>query len=264
MVGLILQAREIHPAMGLRAIYNAFQPEFIGRDAFISIGLKYGFRTKVFKNQAKTTFSSPYSRYRNLLINKQLTNINQLWTSDITYFEVNNLFYYIVLIMDVYSRLIVGYAVADNMKATNNVLALEMAFKTRQTTNFQGKLIHHSDRGGQYVSNQYVALLEKANIQISMCNQVYENAHIERVNGTIKNQYLIHRNITNENQLKVELKRAVHTYNNLRPHSALNNLTPLAFEQHIKELDESKRPNLTIWTDNQSKFTDPNQCLVQF
>lgn len=264
MVGLILQAREIHPAMGLRTIYNAFQPESIGRDAFISIGLKYGFRTKVFKNQAKTTFSSPYSRYHNLLINKQLTNINQLWTSDITYFEVNDLFYYLVLIMDVYSRLIVGYAVADNMKAINNVLALDMAFKTRQTTNFQGKLIHHSDRGGQYVSNQYVALLEKANIQISMCNQVYENAHIERVNGTIKNQYLIHRNITNENQLKVELKRAVYTYNNLRPHSALNNLTPLAFEQHIKELDESKRPNLTIWTDNQSKFIDPNQCLVQF
>ena len=264
MVGLILQAREIHPAMGLRTIYNAYQPESIGRDAFISIGLKYGFRTKVFRNQTKTTFSSPYSRYCNLLINKILTNINQLWTSDITYFEVNGEFFYIVFIMDVYSRLIVGYAVADNMKAINNVQALEMALKVRKTTDFQGKLIHHSDRGGQYVSNQYVGLLQKANIQISMCNQVYENTHIERVNGTIKNQYLCHWNITNEQQLKIALKRAVETYNNLRPHSALNNLTPKTFEQHIKELEGSKRPKLTIWCDNSTKFTNPNQCLLQF
>ena len=264
ILGLILQAREIHPAMGLRTIYNTYQPESIGRDAFIGIGLKYGFRTKIFKSRTKTTFASPYSRYKNLLGNKKLDNLNQLWTSDITYFEVNGRFFYIVFIMDVYSRLIVGYSVADNMKATNNVSALEMAFKKRKITNFKGKLTHHSDRGGQYISSEYISLLQEANIQISMCNHVYENAHIERVNGTIKNQYLIHWNITTEQQLQKELKRAVDTYNNLRPHSALNNLTPKAFEQHIKELNGSERPKLMIWTDNQAKFTDPNQCLLQF
>jgi putative transposase len=264
LVGLMLQIREIHPAMGLRTMYEFYKPESVGRDAFVSIGLKYGFRTKIFKNQTKTTFSSPYSRYRNLLINKTLTNINQLWTSDITYFQVGDSFYYIVFIMDVYSRLIIGYTVANNMKAINNVMALEMAFKTRKQSDFKNQLIHHSDRGGQYISNQYVEMLNNANIQISMCNQVYENAHIERVNGTIKNQYLIHRNITNEQQLQKELKRSVDTYNNNRPHSALNNLTPRAFEQHIKELDESKRLKMAIWTDNQSKLTDSNQCLLQF
>lgn len=264
LVGLILQIREMHPAMGLRTMYDFYQPESVGRDTFVSIGLKYGFRTKIFKNQAKTTFSSPYSRYSNLLIDKVLSNTNQLWTSDITYFEVDGKFYYIVFIMDVYSRLIIGYTVADNMKATNNVIALMMAFKTRKQSDFNSQLIHHSDRGGQYISNLYITMLEKAKIQISMCNQVYENAHIERVNGTIKNQYLIYRNITTEQQLQKELKRAVDTYNNDRPHSALSNLTPRAFEQHIKELDDTKRPKLTIWTDNQSKFTDPNQCLIQF
>lgn len=147
MLGLILQAREIHPAMGLRTVYNAYQPESIGRDAFIGIGLKYGFRTKIFKNQTRTTFTSPYSRYRNLLENKRIDSINQLWTSDITYFEVNGQFFYIVFIMDVYSRLIVGYSVADNMKATNNVIALERAFKKRKATNFEGKLIHHRAGG---------------------------------------------------------------------------------------------------------------------
>jgi putative transposase len=150
-----------------------------------------------------------------------VTHVNQVWASDITYFEVNDAFFYIVFIMDVYSRRIVGYAVADNMRATNNVEALTMALKVRKISDFQGKLIHHSDRGGQYVSHHYVELLQKAKIQISMCHQVYENAHIERVNGTIKNQYLCHWNITNESQLRTSLKRAVDTYNNHRPHSAI-------------------------------------------
>jgi putative transposase len=254
----------MHPAMGLRTMYEFYKPESIGRDAFISIGLKFGFRTKVFKNKAKTTFSSPYSRYRNLLVDKKLNNINQLWTSDITYFDVLGTFFYIVFIMDIYSRKIIGYSVADNMRATNNIAALKYAFKTRQKNDFRHQLIHHSDRGGQYISDEYVGLLMNANIQISMCNEVYENAHIERVNGTIKNQYLIHRNITNFHELTKELKKAVYTYNNERPHSALGNITPSAFEQHIKELDESKRPFLPIWTCDLSKNLNPNQCIIQF
>ncbi len=84
IVGLILQIREIHPAMGLRTMYEFYQPQDIGRDAFVSIGLTSGFRVKAFKNQIKTTFSSPYSRYKNLLVGKVLTNINQVWTSDLT------------------------------------------------------------------------------------------------------------------------------------------------------------------------------------
>ncbi len=89
IVGLMLDIREIHPAMGLRTMYELYQPESVGRDAFISIGLKYGFRTKLFRNKTRTTFSSPYSRYRNLLTNKTLYGTDQLWTSDITYFDLN-------------------------------------------------------------------------------------------------------------------------------------------------------------------------------
>jgi putative transposase len=264
LVGLMLQIREIHPAMGLRTMYDLYQPESVGRDAFIRIGLKYGFQTKVFRNKTRTTFSSPYSRYRNLLNDKTLNGINQLWTSDITYFDLNGQFFYIVLIMDVYSRRIIGHSVADHMRATNNMQALQMAFATRKTTDFRHGLIHHSDRGGQYVSDGYVGLLEAANVCISMCNQVYENAHIERVNGTIKNQYLIHRQINSLEQLERELDRAVCTYNTLRPHSALGNLAPCAFEQQIKELEASKRPRLTIWTCDQLNYSNPNQCFIQF
>jgi putative transposase len=263
-IGFIMQIREIHPAMGLRTMYEYYSPEGIGRDAFISIGIYYGFRTKVFRNLTRTTFSSPYSRYKNLLVDKKLNNINQLWTSDLTYFKVGETFYYIVFIMDVYSRVIVGYSVADNMRAENNVIALKMAFKYRNCTKFNYQLTHHSDRGGQYISEQYIALLNDAQIQISMCNEVYENAHIERVNGIIKNIYLQYWNIANFGQLQKQLKKAVDTYNNCKPHSAIGDKTPWAFEQYIKELNDENKPKLSIWTCDLSKKQNPNQCLIQF
>ena len=189
IVGQILQIREIHPGMGLRTIYEILKPKGLGRDAFVSIGIHYGFRLIAYKNPVRTTFSSPFSRFKNLLVDVKLNNINQLWTSDITYFNVGEKVYYITLIMDVYSRKIIGYTVADNMRAENNCEALKMAFKVRKQNKFT-ELIHHSDRGGQYISNDYVEMLNNAKIKISMCNEVHENAHIERVNGTVKNQYL--------------------------------------------------------------------------
>jgi putative transposase len=149
VVGAILEIRELHPGMGLRTIYETLQPVGLGRDAFISIGIAYGFRLITYKNATKTTFSSPYSRYKNLLIDRQLDDINQLWTSDITYYKINETCYYIVMIMDVYSRKIIGYSVADNMRAENNCNALQIAFSVRKKKHFLD-LIHHSDRGGLY------------------------------------------------------------------------------------------------------------------
>ena len=97
-----------------------------------------------------------------------------------------------------------------------------------------------------------------------MCNEVYENAHIERVNGTIKNMYLEHWNISTFEQLQKQLKRAVDTYNNSKPHSAIGDRTPVAFEQYIKELNDENKPKLPIWTCDLSKKQNPNQCIIQF
>ncbi len=263
IVGLILEIREIHPDMGLRTMYEFYRPDGIGRDAFISIGIYYGFRVITFRNSTRTTYSSPFSRYKNLLVDKILTDIDQLWTSDITYFDIDKTFYYIVFIMDVYSRKIVGYSVAENMRAENNCIALEMAFKVRKKKVFEN-LIHHSDRGGQYISDDYVKLLTDAKIQISMCDNVLENSHIERVNGIIKNKYLRHWKITNFQELKASVKRAVNTYNQFKPHSSIGNIPPDSFEQEIKELKESERLRLPIWTHKLTKNIDPNQCIIQF
>lgn len=263
IVGIIMQIREVHPGMGLRAIYELNRPGDVGRDAFISIGMRFGFRLIAFKNPIRTTFSSPFSRYKNLLVDKKLNNINQLWTSDITYFSIGDTHYYIVLIMDVYSRKIIGYSAADNMRAENNCIALNMAFKTRKQNVFI-ELIHHSDRGGQYISDAYVAMLVDSKIKISMCNEVHENAHIERVNGTIKNQYLRYWKITEFKDLEIRLKNTIDAYNNERQHASLNKKSPDSFEQYIKELKVDQRPQLPIWTCNETKSINPNQCIMQF
>ena len=97
------QVREIHPGMGLRTMYEMLQPEGIGRDGFVALGLQEGFRLKSIEKQTRTTYSTKSNRYRNLLGNVEFDGINQLWSSDITYLYCLDQFFYIVLIMDVFS-----------------------------------------------------------------------------------------------------------------------------------------------------------------
>ena len=246
--------------MGLRSIYETYQPEGIGRDAFIALGLTNGFRLRAVHKTVRTTFSVKSSRYRNLLQGKVFTDVNQVWTSDITYFKIGEDTYYIVFIMDVYSRRIIGYSVADNMRAEQNIRALQMALDLRGIDNYDQKLIHHSDKGSQYISNDYTDLLSNFGIQISMCNIVYENAHIERVNGIIKNQYLYRWEINNFNQLRKKLRDAVWAYNFEKPHGSLGKLTPVEFEESIKELVVEQRKELVIYTHKQN---DDNSSAFQ-
>jgi len=246
--------------MGLRTIYETYQIEGIGRDAFISLGLRNGFRLRAVHKTVRTTFSVKSNRYRNLLEGKVFTDVNQVWSSDITYFKIGEATYYIVFIMDVYSRRIVGYSVADNMRAEQNIRALQMALDLRGIDSYDQKLIHHSDKGSQYISNDYTDLLNNFGIQISMCDIVYENAHIERVNGIIKNQYLYRWEITTFNQLCKKLEDAVWAYNFEKPHRSLGKLTPVEFEESIKELVVEQRKELVIYTHKQN---DDNSSAIQ-
>ena len=204
-IGMMVQTREIHPGMGLRTMYDMLQPGGIGGDGFVALGLAEGFRLKNVEKQTRTTYSIKSNRYWNLLGDVEFTGINQVWSSDITYFFCLGKFFYIVFIMDVYSRRIVGYSIADNMRAENNITALQMALKLRGINDYNKALIHHSDKGTQYASDDYTTLLEAYGIQISMCNEVYENTHIERVNDTIKNQYLKRMEINNTKEMEKKL-----------------------------------------------------------
>lgn len=242
------QVREIHPGMGLRTMYEMLQPEGIGRDAFVAIGLQEGFRLKSVEKQTRTTYSVKSRRYGNLLGGVEFNAINQLWSSDITYLYCLDQFFYIVLIMDVYSRRIVGYHLADNMRAENNLEALQMALELRGIENYHQSLIHHSDKGAQYASDVYTETLGRYEIRISMCDEVYENTHIERVNDTIKNQYLARMEINNKRQLQAKLDETIKTYNETRPHQSLHKMSPIEYENYLLKIPEDKRSKMTIYT----------------
>jgi len=262
-IRLMDATREIHPGMGLRTMYDMLSPEGIGRDNFIALGLKEGFRLQTKEKETRTTYSVKSHCYSNLLAGRKFTDVNQVWSSDITYFHCAGQFYYIFLIMDVYSRRIVGYSLADNMRAENNVAALNMALNLRGIADYKQQLIHHSDMGSQYAADVYTQTLETYGIRISMCEEVYENTHIERINGTIKNQYLERMNIKSYEDLKRELNRVIDTYNNKRPHQNLHKMTPFEYEQFLKQLPNEKREKMEIYTIKKDiNYADPNQLMT--
>lgn len=242
------QVREIHPGMGLRTMYEMLQPDGIGRDAFVALGLQEGFRLKSVEKQTRTTYSTKSNRYGNLLGDVEFDGINQVWSSDITYLYCLDQFFYIVLIMDVYSRRLIGYNIADNMRAENNLKALQMALKLRGIENYYKSLVHHSDKGTQYASDAYTETLDKYEIKISMCNEVYENTHIERVNDTIKNQYMYRKEINNKRQLETQLNETIKAYNESRPHQSLSKMSPIEYENYLLKVPVDKRSKMKIYT----------------
>jgi transposase InsO family protein len=253
-IGMMEQTRDIHPGMGLRTMYEVLEPAGIGRDSFMALGAAAGYRLQSLEKQTRTTFSVKTNRYTNLLAGMAFSGRDQLWSSDITYFHCLGQFFYLVFIMDVYTRRIVGYSVAENMRAENNVAALRMALKCRGVNDYGGTLIHHSDKGGQYAADAYTQMLDSYGIRISMCNEVYENTHIERVNSTIKNQYLSRWSISSKKQLAARLRDAVNAYNTTRPHEAIGKMPPVVYEQKLESIPKEKRTKMKIFT--LSKYQD--------
>jgi len=247
------EIRMVHPKMGARKMYEMLIPEHIGRDKFESLLLQNGYRVCYSPNYIRTTYSVKCYQYINLIKGIELTGVNHVWQSDITYIWVSNKFYYLVFIIDVYSRRIIGYNASNSLEATSNIKALEMAFCKRGREKYKG-LIHHSDRGSQYASDAYTNLLKLKGCEISMCDVAYENAYAERVNGIIKNEYLRCKNITNFCALEKELDCAVNAYNYGRPHlSLVNKLSPANFEKYVLSLNAEERPKVKLYTDGQKQ-----------
>lgn len=232
----------------------------MGRDKFCEILMDLGYGVKKIKNYKKTTISGNYY-YPNLIEGMIVSRPNQLIQTDITYYEVNDKFYYIVFIIDVYTREILGYNVGDNLRAESNVKALKMALKKISKKECK-TMIHHSDRGSQYTSNMYVNILIKNGIEISMGLKAQDNAYAERINGTIKNEYLKHRIINNYNDLIRETKRAVNHYNKKRKHLAFkNNKSPIEFKESLLDLLTQKRQKVIIYAERNYKIKEVSNFL---
>ena len=241
---IVDQVRKDHPGMALRDLYHVIQPATIGRDRFelyfkhkgYSVGIKRSFR--------RTTDSTGVVRFPNLIVDKKLTGVNQVWVSDITYYRIKEKFYYLTFIMDLYSRKIVGHSCSRTLLTTHTtIVALKKAMKNRKF-NVIPDLIIHSDGGGQYYSNDFRRLTKDAKMINSMGKTAYENPHAERVNGIIKNNYIRHYGPKNFIDLIKMSNKAVQMYNTEKPHRALNKLSPVQFENSINEkIKSSKRTN---------------------
>lgn len=227
---IIVQLREQHPTMGCRDMYYKLQPQTMGRDAFECFCKEENLMVARYKNWRRTTDSSGVIRFDNLTNSLQLNAINQLWQSDITYFELNNKFYYLTFIIDAFSRRIVGHHTSMSLSTeTTRLPALKMAIALRSPASLQ-ELIFHSDGGGQYYDKEFLKLTTLHQIKNSMCEYAWQNGKAERINGIIKNNYLIHRDIKNFEQLKKEVDRSVHLYNTDKPHIELKRKAPIMFE----------------------------------
>lgn len=243
---LIIQAdklRKEHPGCGVEKMYDIIKPSFIGRDRFIEVFMQLGYRIKRKKNYMRTTYASKRF-YPNLIKGLVMNRPSELWQSDITYIHVGERFYYATFIIDVYTRKIVGYNVSIHMRASANVSALKMALRYNKAPK-----IHHSDRGSQYTSREYISLLKKNGSNISMGLIAQENAYAERINRTIKEEYLSYWTPSNINDLKRMVKRAVNNYNYKRTHKGLRKQSPINFEKKWSLIEENKRPVLTIFND---------------
>jgi putative transposase len=244
----IARLRIKHPMLGLKKLYHKLNPVSMGRDRFIALAVSANLGIERPRNHRRTTFSTKSNRYQNLLSDLVVDDINQVWVSDITYFWVVDRFYYLVLIMDVYSRRVVGYHASASLLASANVAALGLALRTRRNSDLS-HLIHHSDKGTQYVFSEYVQLLEDHQIRISMANVVLENSHSERLNGIIKNEYLTQRDIRSLPQLVKHLDRDVRLYNQDRPHWELDMMSPVEYESYLLNTPKCQRTKMKIYVD---------------
>ncbi|MCR4964982.1 MAG: IS3 family transposase [Bacteroidales bacterium] len=230
---IVCQVRAEHPTMGCRDIYYMMRPEGIGRDRFEAVCRELGLASSRARSPFRTTDSRGVTRFENLLEKTTVTSVNQVWQSDITYFEVSGRFYYITFVTDAYSRMIVGHSVSRRLFTEDTVLpALESAVRRRKGVDLED-LIFHSDGGGQYYSRSFLELTRRLHMRNSMCLYSWENGKAERVNGVIKNNYLAHRNIGTYDELVMEVDRAVQLYNNEKPHISLHRLSPAQFEKNI-------------------------------
>jgi hypothetical protein len=258
VMDVIFEKRKNHPVIGLRKIYFELKSPIIGRDKFFEIGKKLRLTIRQPKSYTRTTFSTKSNRYQNLLVDKTFQDINQIWVSDITYIRIGSNFAYLSMIMDVYSRRIIGFAVSLSLQATLCVEALKMALKNRKIKDYERQLIHHSDKGTQYIFHGYTELLEQHNIQISMCNSAYENAHMERLNGIIKNEYIVPMHINTFEQLVKWIPKIIQRYNEQRPHTELKMCNPIQFETILKDLPKCQRTLLNIFVEEKTKIFQKN------
>lgn len=250
LLGLVKQIRKKLPRVGTRKIYHMIKEQLnqneikIGRDKLFAILREEEMLVKRRRVYVRTTDSRhSFRRYPNLLKQISVSRPEEVWVSDLTYIRLEKGFCFLSMITDAYSRKIVGYDLSDSLAMDGAIRALKMAIGARE---YKTQLIHHSDRGYQYCSKQYTGILVQNGIQISMTenSDPYENALAERMNRTIKEEFIVIKKITSIAVAKQLVDEAVNLYNKYRPHLSCEFMTP--FVKH--KFYQSNKHNINLLT----------------
>lgn len=258
---MLLTHRGDHGGLGLEKAYYMINPEGLGRDAFLREMTLLGHALERKRNYGRTTHSTGFC-YPNLIKNLVIIGLNRVWQSDTTYYRIGDRHYYLTFIIDVYSRVITGYCVSDNLRSSANIKALKMAIHTRKGMDLS-ELIFHSDGGRQYHSGGFADLLREHGISSSMCSSPLNNAYAEKLNDVIKNEYLEHRQIDSFSRLKSQTKKAIINYNKVRHHGQLPmRISPLEYERYLSE-NEAPRPPALLIRDGQAERVEEIPIAAQ-
>ncbi len=232
IISLARLERSLQPEMGCRKVLKRIKPKLakagisIGRDRFYETMSEADMLIERKKRSVTTTDSRHnFKTYKNILKDEELTGANQALVSDITYIYTDEGFMYLSLIMDAFSRKIVGYDCSDSLEAEGCLRALTKAIKQLPKGS---NTIHHSDRGSQYCCHRYIDKLKRNGLRVSMTedNHCYENAQAERLNGILKHEYGLKNTFKKKAHVHAAVKQAIELYNTCRPHFALGYRVP--------------------------------------
>jgi putative transposase len=232
IVQLVQSKRRRQPRVGGCKLYRMLKPDFqnmgikMGRDRFFDIMRAEGLLINRRKGYHRTTNSNHRFRvYENLIEDIIASRADEIWVSDITYLRVTDTFVYLSLITDLYSRKIVGYDISESLNIEGSIRSLKQAMRGKDK--LEGT-IHHSDRGIQYCSIGYTELLTGKGIKISMAakGNPYENAVAERVNGILKDEFLLSGTFKSNTEAIKSTIEAIEIYNKERIHMSIDYKTP--------------------------------------
>jgi putative transposase len=258
----VLAIRKSLPRLGTLKLQQLLNPLLadhrisIGRDYLFELMREHRLDIRRRKRKVITTDSRHWMRrYANLARSMNITRPEQLWVSDITYIRMTNGWGYLSLITDAYSRKIMGYSFRKDLSAQGCLDALKMAISNRM---YHSELVHHSDRGSQYCSKDYIDLLTENKIAVSMTENgdPYENALAERMNGILKSEFELYSSASGFTDTTLKITGSINAYNGIRPHSSCDYLTPE--QAHLRQGTLKKR-----W---KARTVNPNPktaCITQ-
>jgi len=237
VVQMVRMERHAQPRLGGRKLHVLLREEWqdagveMGRDRLFEVLRRHELLLERKARSVRTTDSGHGLRvYGNLVKDCSVTACHQVWVSDITYLRTDEGFLYLSLVMDAYSRVIVGYDCSDSLESVGALRSLSMALEQLPSGM---KAIHHSDRGCQYCCGAYIRRLKSAGLAISMTeeNHCYENGQAERLNGILKQEYGLGETLRCKSDALSAVREAVYLYNHRRPHQALGYAIPMRVHQ---------------------------------